>query len=1012
MMLVAEARRTKRPARTTHASRFRRLTVPETLETRATPGGSVAELVFGPLASLLLGSAWADGTPLGSDELPGQSTRRQDRLTALTELRQDNVAFDSVLGELRRLTDIVSADRAVTESYVGTARQRVEKVADTLMAGDSATLGSQDFLEDLRWVDELFASMAQAKTLGASGLSSEFAMEGDSVDGVGTLDYGGDPPPNYPPVANDDGYQTKHDSTRTVSQSEGVLVNDYDPNYGTVLTASLVSGPSHAASFTFNSNGSFTYTPAYHFVGTDTFVYRASDGSLTDDAQVTITVFNVTPTATNNGYETKHDSTRTVGQSEGVLANDISGDGDPITATLVSGPSHAQSFTLNADGSFSYTPAYHFVGTDSFTYSATDGIASSTPATVSISVFNLAPTVQNDSYTTKHDTQLVVAAPGVKSNDSSPDGDPTTAILVSGPAHAATNGFHFNADGSFDYTPAYHYVGTDSFTYKLNDGITDSATATVTINVFNNVPVANADGSYMTLRDIPLKVNAPGVLANDTDIDGDTRTAASWTGPSHGALDLRVDGEFTYTPSGGYVGTDSFQYKAYDGIAYSVQPATVSLAVANMRLYSVSYQQDNNVLADPGVTAYGAIEWVDANQDGDADDPGDSKFPTSYVRGETLSVSASFRLDRAWQGGTILVCATGPDGITVPWTAASVNGTTVTVSGVQAQGAFPNSVKHYDDFQLNWFATVQGQTAYTQVGTSLNDLYLTLAEPQGPMYHTVVHLGSHNAQGATSENDVILDVWNNVFSTNSVQRVDGIPLWYYHSYLTMNTGTQGLLTPIATTDGTLGDGQCGAWASFMLDVIGTQGVRRPNSYVLVQPSVAEGFLVNFWQFGGATANAAIERNPGDPINADIAAYPYLNVEQVGGDIYNAAGNGYTFRYTDVTDGVGTQGKGPNSNPASVFGNHQFCQFDFGFDPMWFDPSYGAIYEGASREARELDFDDSGIAGYYIERTARVREWVVGVDLNGVNGTNDVVEVPVMLIKANSIGVREVSATIS
>ena len=123
-------------------------------------------------------------------------------------------------------------------------------------------MNSPEFLSDLWRVDELFTSTAQARGLGSN-----------------TLDYRGYPP-NMPPVANDDPYfQTRHDTTRNVLPSEGVLNNDYDPNYGTVLTASLVSGPSHAASFTFNSNGTFTYTPAYHFVGSDNFTYRASDGS-------------------------------------------------------------------------------------------------------------------------------------------------------------------------------------------------------------------------------------------------------------------------------------------------------------------------------------------------------------------------------------------------------------------------------------------------------------------------------------------------------------------------------------------------------------------------------------------------------------------------------------------------------------------------------------------------------------------------------------------------------------
>ncbi len=113
---------------------------------------------------------------------------------------------------------------------------------------------------------------------------------------------------------------------------------------------------------------------------------------------------------------------------------------------------------------------------------------------------------------------------------------------------------------------------------------------------------------------------APGVLANDTDADGDPMGTAWVSNPAHGTLDLRVTGEFTYTPSGGYVGADSFQYKAYDPLAYSLQPATVTLEVADMKLYSVTFEEDNQVVEDPGVSAYTSPEWLDANLDGDADD--------------------------------------------------------------------------------------------------------------------------------------------------------------------------------------------------------------------------------------------------------------------------------------------------------------------------------------------------------------------------------------------------------
>ena len=113
---------------------------------------------------------------------------------------------------------------------------------------------------------------------------------------------------------------------------------------------------------------------------------------------------------------------------------------------------------------------------------------------------------------------------GVLANDTDADGNTLTAAVVSGPSHGTLT---LNANGSFTYTPAAGYHGADSFTYKANDGAADSNVATVslTINAVNHAPVAVND-SYSLNQDTVLSVAAPGVLANDTDADGNTLTAA------------------------------------------------------------------------------------------------------------------------------------------------------------------------------------------------------------------------------------------------------------------------------------------------------------------------------------------------------------------------------------------------------------------------------------------------------------------------------------------------------
>src|SRR5205823_787294 len=156
---------------------------------------------------------------------------------------------------------------------------------------------------------------------------------------------------------------------------------------------------------------------------------------------------------------------------------------------------------------------------------ANDGTTDSNVATVTIAVsaVNDAPVAANDSYSTNEDTPLTIAAPGVVGNDTDVDSAVLTASLVTGPASGT---LRLNGEGSFTYTPNANFNGSDSFTYKANDGSADSnvATVTVAVSAVNDAPSA-ADDSYTTNEDTPLTIAAPGVVGNDTDVDGNPLTA-------------------------------------------------------------------------------------------------------------------------------------------------------------------------------------------------------------------------------------------------------------------------------------------------------------------------------------------------------------------------------------------------------------------------------------------------------------------------------------------------------
>src|SRR5207245_2662767 len=127
-----------------------------------------------------------------------------------------------------------------------------------------------------------------------------------------------------------------------------------------------------------------------------------------------------------------------------------------------------------SDGSFTYTPSANYNGGDSFVYKINDGTADSNLATVSLTItaVNDAPLATAESYTTAEDTALTVdAASGLLAHATDIDGDPLTAVLVSGPSHGTLG---LNSDGSFTYTPAANYNGSETGREHVNNRVTDA----------------------------------------------------------------------------------------------------------------------------------------------------------------------------------------------------------------------------------------------------------------------------------------------------------------------------------------------------------------------------------------------------------------------------------------------------------------------------------------------------------------------------------------------------------
>jgi hypothetical protein len=174
----------------------------------------------------------------------------------------------------------------------------------------------------------------------------------------------------------------------------------------------------------------------------------------------------------------------------GVLANDSDAAGHPLTAVLVTDVSHG-ALTLNANGSFLYTPAIGFTGVDQFEYQAFDGVVDSSVAVVLIGVgtTNLPPIARNDFYTVAEDDELT-------GNVLDNDAGATSAILVAGPSSGELT---LRADGTFTYLPPANFSGADSFSYRAGNGSLQSDPALVAITV---TPVDGAGDVDLYVRSL------------------------------------------------------------------------------------------------------------------------------------------------------------------------------------------------------------------------------------------------------------------------------------------------------------------------------------------------------------------------------------------------------------------------------------------------------------------------------------------------------------------------------
>ncbi|MGB4708313.1 MAG: Ig-like domain-containing protein [Fuerstiella sp.] len=391
------------------------------------------------------------------------------------------------------------------------------------------------------------------------------------------------------------GDSAKTDFNTTVTGK--VLCNDEDPD-GDALAVTGFTNPENGT-VTVTAGGRYTYTPNDGFSGTDTFTYSISDGKGgTNTATVTIEVCPPPepPAAANDNPDAVDDSNSTAYEtsvSGNVLPNDSDPNNDQLTVSLIEEASNGN-VTVNPSGQYVYTPDAGFSGQDTFTSQIDDGNGGTDTAVVTITVDSAPNTISatDDDYVADNNS---IVTGNVLDNDFDPDGDTLSTAEMTDVRTSEGGTVTLYSDGSFVYTPAINFTGTDSFVYESSDGNGNVTTANVKITV-QDAPAVPVDDGYTGDAGAAIKGN---VTLNDI-VDGQDVKVVLVSGPTNGTLELNNDGTFRYLANDGFSGQDTFSYSLV--VAGSVtQSAQVKLVLAEVN-YDTTYNnngQDGLIWGDP-----------------------------------------------------------------------------------------------------------------------------------------------------------------------------------------------------------------------------------------------------------------------------------------------------------------------------------------------------------------------------------------------------------------------------
>ncbi|EGQ9532426.1 tandem-95 repeat protein, partial [Vibrio parahaemolyticus] len=373
-------------------------------------------------------------------------------------------------------------------------------------------------------------------------------------------------PVNDAPVAKDDIATTQEDTAVTID----VLPNDTDAD-GDKLSIESASVPKEQGTVEV-VDGKLVFTPAENFNGDAEITYTVTDGALTDQATVKVTVnaVNDTPVVESNIAD------QTLAEDFTPYTIDLNtafSDVDNVDGELtfsVSGNSNIQVAIVN--GIATITPTADWNGSETLTFTATDPSGESVSQPVNFTVAPVADIVA-DKATVVEDTSTVIKVLG---NDTfEGDGKVVSLDTNNGPANGTVS---VNPDGSVTYTPNDNYQGTDSFTYIVTSGgVSESTTVSVDVTPVNDAPVAK-DDIATTQEDTAVTID---VLPNDSDVDGDKLSIESASVPKEQGTVEVVNGKLVFTPAENFNGDAEITYTVTDGALTDQAKVTVTVNPVN-----------------------------------------------------------------------------------------------------------------------------------------------------------------------------------------------------------------------------------------------------------------------------------------------------------------------------------------------------------------------------------------------------------------------------------------------